>query len=471
MSDELVTLLIILAAAVFLVSIGAATVLHKHLKGIRRVVLRHLGSPPDRLEVLGESIELWDRINIYSALEQMRQEAASSLVAYQGYAQSLLALLEANPTRAGIRSQRVASGVDASVDIPENVIYLLRHDAQPLCAILSRGYQEEYGPARPMLELAGNNRRVLQSALNRLMDLARELSVYKGKMITLEDASRMARPFDVRFHDIARVRREEIILPEEIMEVLDRNVLGLLEHADTLHRAGRSTRHGLLLHGPPGVGKTLAVSYLVHACRTQTVILLTGRNLALVRESMRMARLLSPSIVIFEDVDLIARERSESPSGSVLHELLDELDGMGRKTECILLLTTNRPELLEPALAARPGRVDQAIEFPLPDGECRRRLLELYGHGLDLSQTDIDGWVEKTDGVSPAFIAEWLRKAALLAAERGETFIPLPLCEDDLERAVRELVFFGGRLTQSLLGYRPGRPAFGFISHAGRVEE
>ena len=67
--------------------------------------------------------------------------------------------------------------------------------------------------------------------------------------------------------------------------MVERNVLGLLEHAATLRKAGRGTRHGVLFHGPPGVGKTLVTKYLARACPDYTVILLTGRQLKLVRES------------------------------------------------------------------------------------------------------------------------------------------------------------------------------------------
>jgi ATP-dependent 26S proteasome regulatory subunit len=133
---------------------------------------------------------------------------------------------------------------------------------------------------------------------------------------------------------------------------------------------------------------------------------------------------------------------------------MDEMDGIGALTDCIFLLTTNRPDILEPALAARPGRIDQAIEFPLPDEECRRRLFELYGRGLDLNWIDLDRWIEQTDGVSPAFIKELLRKAALLAAERGETAEPMRLQNKDLDQALRELIHYGGELTRRLLGYK-----------------
>src|SRR4029077_9194175 len=103
--------------------------------------------------------------------------------------------------------------------------------------------------------------------------------------------------------------------------------------------------------------------------------------------------------------------------GSLLFELLNELDGMADDADVAVVLTSNRPELLEPALAARPGRIDLAVEVPLPDAECRRRLFDLYARGLRLAVSDMDRLVARTEGVSGAFIRELLRKAAVLAAE------------------------------------------------------
>ena len=142
----------------------------------------------------------------------------------------------------------------------------------------------------------------------------------------------------------------------------------------------------------------------------------------------------------------------------LLNKLLNEMDGLKEEADILFVLTTNRPEALEAALASRPGRIDQAIEFPLPDEECRRRLFTLYGKGLDLVGLDLSRWIERTQGVSPAFIEELLRKSALMAAERGETSDPLVLKDADVEQAMDELICFGGELTQKLLGFKP----FGF---------
>jgi ATP-dependent 26S proteasome regulatory subunit len=167
--------------------------------------------------------------------------------------------------------------------------------------------------------------------------------------------------------------------------------------------------------------------------------------------------MLAPALVIMEDVDLIATERDERrhPAYQItLHQLMNEMDGLTSEAEVIFLLTTNRPQVIEPALAARPGRIDQAIEFPLPDADCRHRLLQLYGRGLDLALVHEDRLIVKTEGASPAFIQELMRKAALIAAEENSlSDNRLRVTDAHCDAALRELVLGGGGLTRSLLGF------------------
>ena len=98
-----------------------------------------------------------------------------------------------------------------------------------------------------------------------------------------------------------------------------------------------------------------------------------------------------------------------------LHGLL--MDGLAEDADVIFVLTTNRLELLEPALAMRPGRIDQAVEVKLPDNACRRRLFGLHLRDLPgLGDIDLAPLVAATDGVSAAFVKELVRRAVLLAA-------------------------------------------------------
>ena len=173
-------------------------------------------------------------------------------------------------------------------------------------------------------------------------------------------------------------------------------------------------------------------------------------SLGMVGSFATLAKRLAPSLIVLEDVDLVAQERSFGPFGSspVLFELMDQMSGLGDDADVAFVLTTNRADALEPALAARPGRVDLAIEIPLPDVVARRKLVELYAIGLDIGSVDLDRVVERTAGVTASFIRELLRRAALLAADQGRTQVT----EEDVHAALDELLRTTSALTRSLLG-------------------
>jgi cell division protease FtsH len=98
---------------------------------------------------------------------------------------------------------------------------------------------------------------------------------------------------------------------------------------------------------------------------------------------------------------------------------------------------------------SRPGRIDQAIEFPLPDEEGREKLVRLYSHGVDVPHDVVSEIVKRTDRVSAAFIKELMRRSVQFHLERnGSGRIELP----DVENALEEMLFSGGALNLKLLG-------------------
>jgi ATP-dependent 26S proteasome regulatory subunit len=169
---------------------------------------------------------------------------------------------------------------------------------------------------------------------------------------------------------------------------------------------------------------------------------------------MNLARLLQPCLVVVEDVDLIARAR-ENMNGpceeALLNKLLNEMDGLKESSDILFVLTTNRPEQLEGALTGRPGRIDQAIEVPLPDNEGRAKLVRLYGADLQLGPGLVDEAVNRTEGVSAAFIKEMMRRTAQAILERGPSGEATSV---DLDTALNDMLFTGGRLNVTLLGGR-----------------
>jgi len=217
-------------------------------------------------------------------------------------------------------------------------------------------------------------------------------------------------------------------------------------------------KKGLLFYGPPGTGKTHTIRYLAGALPEHTTFLVTAEQVGLITQYMTLARLLSPSVVIIEDADLIARSRGHMGSACeevLLNQLLNEMDGLRDNTEILFVLTSNHPESLEAALTARPGRIDQAIEFPLPDADGRRKLARLYGCGVSMSAETLEHVVERTARVSAAFIKELMRRAAQIALDRGG---PPEVTGPDIDAALDELLFSGGRLNAALLGALGGRP-------------
>jgi SpoVK/Ycf46/Vps4 family AAA+-type ATPase len=160
--------------------------------------------------------------------------------------------------------------------------------------------------------------------------------------------------------------------------------------------------------------------------------LLTGRALHAIGSAAELARDLQPAVLVLEDVDHVAEERGFGPgTNPVLFDLLDAMDGAAADADLLFVLTTNRADLLEPALAARPGRVDVAVEIDLPDTDARRRLLALYGRSLpmQLTDTEITEIVERTDGVTASFLKELLRRAVLesLADNKTELKVTPPI--------------------------------------------
>ena len=179
---------------------------------------------------------------------------------------------------------------------------------------------------------------------------------------------------------------------------------------------GRHLKRGLLLYGPPGTGKTHTTRYLLGQMTAYTRLVLTGRSLVAVGAVTDLARACCPpSSCLKMSIWSPRNARSARASSPVLFDLLDAMDGAAPDADLLFLLTTNRADLLEPALAARPGRVDVAVEIALPDAPARERLLTLYGQNVPLALTeeDVSLAVERTDGTTASFLKELIRRSVL----------------------------------------------------------
>jgi cell division protease FtsH len=287
---------------------------------------------------------------------------------------------------------------------------------------------------------------------------------YRGKILSLEQASEYSgQSSGVKVHRLSRLEREQVILPPATLELLERNVTQFVQQRSELKRLQMAVKKGLLFYGPPGTGKTHTIRYLAGSLPEHTTLLIAAEQVGLIGEYLTLARLLQPSIVVIEDVDLIARERTRMRNAGtelLLNKLLNEMDGLREDCEILFILTTNRPEELEQALASRPGRIDQAIEFPLPDAAGRAKLVKLYSRGIETPADVVQDVVTRTERVSASFIKELMRRAAQFHLRNNGT---QSLSREDISQALDEMLFSGGSLNLKLLG------AAGKIDDAGEA--
>ncbi|HEX3116777.1 MAG TPA: ATP-dependent Clp protease adaptor ClpS [Bradyrhizobium sp.] len=366
-------------------------------------------------------------------------------------------------SRGGRNAKAIAPAQYHDVDVGEsapmrclnNGLWLCRTDELRYAVVLSTHREYAYEPAT-RIEIAvptgADGAEFVQRAFAELEHAVNVARCYRGKILSLDaDGDYRGRARGVMVHKLPPVQREDVVLPEATLKLLDRNVLSFVGSRPQLRRLGQSTRKGVLLYGPPGTGKTHTIRYLASNLPGHTTLIITAAQVAMLAQYMSLARLLQPTMVVIEDVDLIARDRTEMGpcEESMLNGLLNEMDGLKQDADILFVLTTNRPEELEGALASRPGRIDQAIEVPLPDDIGRKKLVQLYGRGLPLGETIVDEAARRTKGVSAAFIKELMRRIAQASIARdGGTTVE----SNDIGEALDDMLFAGGRLNVKLLG-------------------
>jgi histone H3/H4 len=440
--------------ALFEEFLRAMTVAADHGDSALAVRMReHLGEDPKQLPSTTADFASTDHPNLQLALDAVLPDA--ELLGYtagpHGFMTAGLAELVGGRSMTGpiepgpVQYTDVEVGDGRVVRCVSLGLYLAVRGDAPLVIVISQS-ERPFGGSMLRLEAISPREDATSELIRDLRAAMREKNVYRGHVISLHGGDEAVA---VQFHRLPEVERDAIVLPPGTLERLERHTLGMAEHADRLLAAGRQLKRGVLLHGPPGTGKTLSVNYLLRAMPGRTTVLLTGRGLELIEQAVAIARDLTPATVVLEDVDLVAAERTmDFGDDGILFELLNEMEGLGEDTDLLFLLTTNRADVIEPALATRPGRVDLALEIPLPDEDARRQLAALYAAPIELDAETEDDLVERTEGLTGAFIKELMRQASLRSAldERETT------TSADVKAALDELLDERATLTRRLLG-------------------
>ncbi|KAL6582514.1 Cell division control protein 48 B [Orobanche minor] len=235
--------------------------------------------------------------------------------------------------------------------------------------------------------------------------------------------------------EIPKVSWDDIGGLNDLKKKLKQAVELPLKHSDAFTRLGISPVRGILLHGPPGCSKTTLAKAAAHAAQASFFYLrgaelfsmYVGEGEALLRNTFRRARLVAPSIIFFDEVDVIAAKRGSGSSGSstvgerLLSTLLTEMDGLEEAKGILVLAATNRPDAIDAALM-RPGRFDLVLYVPPPDLEARHEILRVLTRGMKVgNDVDLRQLAEETEHFTGAELEGLCREAGIVALREDIT--------------------------------------------------
>ncbi|QWC19705.1 AAA family ATPase [Halorubrum sp. 2020YC2] len=268
-----------------------------------------------------------------------------------------------------------------------------------------------------------------------LVDAALERAVRRDgrtaiRMADFDDALDDVEPTGLRevTVEFPAVGWDEVGGLDEAKRELVRAVYWPLEYADRFAAMGIDPPSGVLLYGPPGTGKTLLAraaaslsdANFIPVNGPELLDKYVGASEQAVRDLFATARENAPAVIFFDEVDAISPKRRGDDTGAgerVVSQLLTELDGLEPLTDVAVIAATNRPDTIDEALL-RPGRIEKAVETPLPDREARRDILRIHAREMPVaSGVDLDSLAERTTGYSGGDIAALVREAGLLAIE------------------------------------------------------
>ena len=246
---------------------------------------------------------------------------------------------------------------------------------------------------------------------------------------------------EVTFKDVAGCDEAK----EEMQDIIK-----FLKNPKKFQTLGAKLPKGILLYGAPGTGKTLLAKAVAgeakvaffSASASEFVEMFVGVGAARVRDLFNNAKNNAPAIIFIDELDAVGRRRFAGIGGGhdereqTLNQLLIELDGFESKQGIILMGSTNRPDVLDPALT-RPGRFDRHINVPAPDMQGRKEILEVHAKKVKMSKdVDLGVIAKSTPGFVGADLANVINEAAILAARADKPAVET----DDIEEAVERVM-------------------------------
>ena len=246
---------------------------------------------------------------------------------------------------------------------------------------------------------------------------------------------------EVSFADVRGVDEAK----EELQEVVE-----FLKTPERFLALGAKIPKGVLLMGPPGVGKTLLARAVAGEAGvpffsisgSEFVEMFVGVGASRVRDLFDQAKRNAPCIVFVDEIDAVGRHRGAGLGGGhdereqTLNQILVEMDGFDTNTNVIVLASTNRPDILDPALL-RPGRFDRRVTLDSPDVKGREEILDVHSKGKPLAEdVNMEAIAKQTAGFSGADLMNLVNESAILAARRNKKVITYDELAESIDRVI-----------------------------------
>ncbi|WP_132058135.1 proteasome-activating nucleotidase Pan2 [Halorussus amylolyticus] len=285
----------------------------------------------------------------------------------------------------------------------------------------------------------GNNQEVLTEVSPRLRDTIESgdrVAVNDSFTVqTVLDSEKDARAQAMEIDESPGVTYDDIGGLEEQTREVREAVEQPLENPEQFETVGIDPPSGVLLHGPPGTGKTMLAKAVanrtdatfIKMAGSELVQKFIGEGAKLVRDLFELAAEREPAIVFIDEIDAVASKRTDSKTSGdaevqrTMMQLLSEMDGFEDRGEIRIIAATNRFDMLDSAIL-RPGRFDRLIEVPKPNAEARRKILDIHTRDMSVADdVDFDRLAKDTDGYSGAHIESLTTEAGMFAIRDGRT--------------------------------------------------
>ncbi|GAA0716127.1 proteasome regulatory subunit [Halorubrum trapanicum] len=334
---------------------------------------------------------------------------------------------------------RLADAEGRRGELKDDVEQLKRENEVLKTSSLYIASVEEITDDGVVIKQHGNNQEVLTQAASRLDEDLRP-----GDRVAINDsfavqqvlddetdsraqAMEVTESPDVEYADIGGI-------DDQIREVREA-VEDPLENPEQFEKVGVEPPSGVLLHGPPGTGKTMLAKAVANESNA-TFIKMAGSELVrkfigegarLVRDLFELAAEREPAVIFIDEIDAVAAKRTDSKTSGdaevqrTMMQLLSEMDGFDDRGEIRIMAATNRFDMLDEAIL-RPGRFDRLIEVPEPGAEGRERILEIHTQEMNVADgVDLGAVARDLDGYSGADIASLATEAGMFAIRDGRT--------------------------------------------------